>query len=370
MIGRPRPEVTAATGYVPGKAKEAVQLATGVADVLKLASNERTAPPSERVAAAMAAAAKATNRYPDHRAVSLRNALAAELSTASGTTVGIESVAVSAGSSSLLMQLTSAYAGPGREVVYPWPSFEYYPILADLSGAKSNVVPLQPDWGFDIDGLIGAVTPATTLMFVATPNNPTGTAIAKSDLNRLLEAVPDDIIVVVDEAYREYVVPDLWDPVDLVTAHPNVVHLRTFSKAHALASARVGWCLAHPEVIECIHATQTPFAVTTMALAGAEASLGELEALKDHTGQTISERQRIVAALQSLGWTPPQSQEGNFVFLPTNDATGLAGALETSGIIVRPFADTGIRATVGEPHENDRFLDALSRLSPLSPVAP
>ncbi len=367
MIGRPRPEVTAATGYVPGKAKEAVQLATGIADVLKLASNERTAPPSERVAGAMAAAAKATNRYPDNRAVSLRNALAAELSTTSGTTIDIGSIAVSAGSSGLLTQLTNAYAGPGREVVYPWPSFEYYPILADLSGAKSNVVPLRPDWGFDIDGLINAVTPATTLMFVATPNNPTGTALTKTDLDRLLQAVPDDVIVVIDEAYREYVVADLWDPVDLVTTHPNVVHLRTFSKAHALASARVGWCLAHPEVIECIHATQTPFAVTTMALAGAEASLGEPEALKGHTGQTISERQRIVAALQALGWAPPESQEGNFVFLPTKNAMDLASALETSGIIARPFADTGIRVTVGEPHENDRFLDALS---PLSPVAP
>lgn len=354
MIGRVRPEVLSVAGYVPGKAKEAVQQATGISDVIKLASNERTAPPDGPVADAMAAAARGTNRYPDNRAVALRTVLAQRI----GTTV--DSIAVSSGSVGLLQQITAAYAGPGRDVLYPWRSFELYPILTKLSGANEITTPLTADGAFDVEALIAAVTPDTTLINLATPNNPTGTALTPVELKRILDAVPDDVMVVVDEAYREYVVGDLWDPVELVAAHSNVIHLRTFSKAFALAAARVGWCHAHPEVITTIHATQPPFPVTAMGLAGAIAALADTDALSAHVDEVISERRRVIAEVIGAGWTPPASQEGNFVYLPTPDALAVTAHLESHGVIVRPFAGEGIRVTIGQSHENDRFLAALA----------
>lgn len=352
MIGRPRAEVSAVAGYVPGKSKEAVEQETGITDVVKLASNERTAPPASAVSEAMAAAAGQTNRYPDNRAVELRSLLAARLG------VDIDSIAVSSGSVGLLHQITAAYAGPGREVAYPWRSFELYPIFTKLSGAREIATPLDGGWAFDVQALVDAVTPDTTLINLATPNNPTGTALTPAQLQYVIDSVPDDVIIVVDEAYREYVVADLWDPVALVAAHPNVIHLRTFSKAYALAAARVGWCHAHPEVISCIHATQPPFPVTNMGLAGAAAALADAEALESHVEEVISERARVIEVLTGRGWQIPGSQEGNFVWLPTAGALDLTAELERKGVIVRPFAGEGIRVTIGQPHENDRFLDA------------
>lgn len=353
MIGRPRPEVSAVAGYVPGKSKESVEQETGITDVVKLASNERTAPPASSVAAAMATAAGHTNRYPDNRATVLRSALATKLD------VSIDSIAVSSGSVGLLQQITAAYGGPGRSIAYPWRSFELYPIFTKLSGAREIPTPLTDDWAFDVDALIAAIAPDTSIINLATPNNPTGTALTPAQLEQVIEAVPDDVIIVVDEAYREYVVADIWDPVELVAAHPNVVHLRTFSKAYALAAARVGWCHAHPDVIACIHATQPPFPVTNMGLAGALAGLADVEALESHVEETIAERARVVEALRSKGWAIPSSQEGNFVWMPTTDAVDITASLEQKGVIVRPFAGEGIRVTIGQPHENDRFLDAL-----------
>ncbi len=343
----------AVAGYVPGKSKKAVEQETGITDVVKLASNERTASPTSSVSAAMAEAARHTNRYPDNGAVVLRSALAANLG------VDINTIAVSSGSVGLLQQITAAYAGPGRDVAYPWRSFELYPIFTKLSGAREIATPLTDGWSVDVEALVDAVTPDTTLIKLATPNNPTGTALTSAELQFIIDGVGDDVIILVDEAYREYVLADLWDPVDLVDRHPNVVHMRTFSKAYALAAARVGWCYGHPEVISCIKATQPPFPVTNMGLAGALAALSDTEALEAHVEEAIAERARVVAELRSRGWDIPSSQEGNFVWMPTADAVELTQSLESKGVIVRPFHGEGIRMTIGRPHENDHFLDAL-----------
>ncbi len=354
MVGRPRPEVAAVAGYVPGKAAEAVAQETGLTDVVKLASNERSAPPEAALVAAMSAAAGTANRYPDNRAMSLRTRLAADLGAE------VDTIAVSSGSVGLLHQITAAYAGPGRDVVFPWRSFELYPIFSQLSGARTVTTPLTDTWSFDVDALIGAVTPDTTLINLATPNNPTGSVLDREQLDRILESVDDDVIVVVDEAYREYLDQDPWD---LVVEHPNVVHLRTFSKAYALAAARVGWCHGHPEVIAAIHATQPPFPVTAMGLAAAEAALDAVDELAAHVAEVRSERARVMASLTDSGWAPPAGQQGNFVWIPTVDALDVTAALERQGVIVRPFAGEGIRVTIGEAWENDRFLDALGTLS-------
>lgn len=356
MVGRPRPEVAAVAGYVPGKAAEAVAQETGRSDVVKLASNERSAPPEASLVAAMSAAAGTTNRYPDNRAMSLRGRLAADLG------VDVDTIAVSSGSVGLLHQITAAYAGPGRDVLFPWRSFELYPIFSQLSGANTVTTPLTADWAFDVDALVAAVTPDTTLVNLATPNNPTGSALDRAQLEQILAAVDEDVIVVVDEAYREYLDDEPWDPVELVATHPNVVHLRTFSKAYALAAARVGWCHGHPEVIAAIHATQPPFPVTAMGLAAAEAALDAVDELAAHVTDVRSERARVIAALGAAGWAVPTGQQGNFVWIPIPDALDVTAALERQGVIVRPFAGEGIRVTIGEGWENDRFLDALATI--------
>lgn len=357
MPGRPRSEVAAVTGYVPGKAVEAVTQETGITDVVKLASNERSASPAPSVVEAMSAAAAGTNRYPDNRAEGLRARLAAQI----GTTP--ETIAVSSGSVGLLQQITSAYAGPGRDVVFPWRSFELYPILTQLSGARAITPPLDDGWAFDVPALIDAITPDTTLMHLATPNNPTGTVLSRTELDSILDAVDEDVIVVVDEAYREYLDADPWDPAELVANHPNVIHLRTFSKAYALAAARVGWCHAHPEVIATLHATQPPFPVTSMGLAGAAAALDAVDELSTHIEQVRGERRRVSEQVRSLGYEPPVDQQGNFVWIPTVEALDVTAELEQRGVVVRPFAGEGIRVTIGEPWENDRFIDALTAVN-------
>ena len=191
--------------------------------------------PLDPIVAAVAAAAPRVNRYPDHRATAVREAIATWLD------VGVDQVAIGTGSSGLLQQFVSAYVDPGDEVLFPWRSFEAYPIFTNLVGGESVMVPIADDLTYDTDRLVAAVTAQTKLLFLATPNNPTGVATTTGDLAAIVERIPADVIVVIDEAYREFVDPAFGDPVqELVPRFPNLVVTRTFSKAHGLGRPATG----------------------------------------------------------------------------------------------------------------------------------
>ena len=353
-IGRPRSVVADLPAYRPGKGAKQAEAEHGITDAIKLASNENPAAPHDAIVAAITAAARSANRYADHRATAVREALAAKLG------VGADEVTVGNGTVGLLQQLALSYVDPGDEVVYPWRSFEVYPVYTQLAGGTAVTVPLAVDLGYDIDGLVAAVTERTKLVFLATPNNPTGTATTTKELRSLLERVPGDVIVCIDEAYREFLDPGFGDPVtELLPAFPNAVVTRTMSKAHGLAGVRVGYAVGHPDVIATIDKTLVPFAVNALAQAAALAALEHEDDIARAVDGILAERARVEVELAAAGWTFPNHQ-ANFVWLATAERTDeVTLELERRGVVVRPFSGEGIRVTIGTPEENDRFLTSL-----------
>ena len=321
----------------------------------KISSNENPFPPLPRVLDAIAEAAARTNRYPDPLSRGLVRALAERFEVPEGD------VAVGTGSVAVCGQLVSSMAGPGDEVLYAWRSFEAYPIWTQIAGARSVTVPLRPDERHDLPGMAAAVTDRTRLVFVCSPNNPTGTPVHRDELEEFLDRVPDDVLVVVDEAYREFVRdPDVPDGIELYRSRPNVAVLRTFSKAYGLAGLRVGFAVAPPEVADYLRRTAVPFGVSTIAQEAAIASLAAEDELLQRVDALVAERTRVGDALRAEGWVVPESQ-ANFVWLRLGDLTGaFAAAADEAGVTVRPFAGEGVRITVAEPEANDRVVGVAS----------
>ena len=347
MAVTPRPTVTAMPAYVAGRT---------VPGALKLASNETSYPILPAVAARIADVVLASaNRYPDAAQSGLQRALADKLG------VDAAAVVVGCGSVALCQQAVQAVAEAGDEILFPWRSFEAYPIVAGVAGAIPVTVPLRPDQSFDLDRVAGAVTDRTRLVFVCVPNNPTGTVVRRDELLRFLDTVRDDVLVVIDEAYREFVTdPDVADGLDLL-GRPNILVLRTFSKAYGLAGLRVGYGVASdPAVAAAIRKPQIPFAVSQLAQ---EAALACLEPdtekqLLARVDEVVGERSRVLAALLQAGYVVPSSQ-ANFVWLPlAARTTEFADHCERHGVIVRAFAGDGARVTIGTATENEVFLAA------------
>ncbi len=353
-IGRIRPSVEALPAYRPGKAAEQAEEEHGISDAIKLASNENPYAPLPSVVDAVAAAADGLNRYPDHLALDLRAALGRWLG------VGSDMVTAGCGSVGLLRQLCMAFVDPGDEVVYPWLSFEAYPISVTTMGGVPVTVPLTADHAFDLDAVAAAVTERTKLILLATPNNPTGTAVSTEAVATLVETVPDDVVVLVDEAYREFTDPALGDPVtDLLPRFPNVAVFRTFSKAYGLAGLRSGYAIADPELIVTLDKLLLPFTNNHLAQVAALAAIEAGDEIAPRLELLKAERTRLVQGLNARGLTLPDAQ-ANFVYLPLGEATEQVYlSLEQQGVVTRPFAGNGIRVTVGTPEENDRFLAAL-----------
>ena len=359
-VGRVRAAVDALPAYKPGKAAEQAEREHDIAEAIKLASNENPYPPPAAVVEAVAEACRGGNIYCDHRATAVRGALADRLGLA------VEQVTVGAGSVALLYQLATAYLDPGDEAVTPWISFEAYPISVQTMGGTLVRVPLTAEHAFDLDAVAAAVTERTKLVLLATPNNPTGTAVSTSAVAELTESIPGDVVVLVDEAYREFADPELGDPVaDLMPRFDNVAVARTFSKAYGLASLRVGYLMAHPEVVSAIDKCLIPFNVNGLAQVAALAALSD-EAVAEaqaNIDAIKAERSRLAGALAADGWHIPNTQ-ANFVWLPLGARTDeVCIALERRGVIVRPFSGVGIRATIGTPAQNDRFLTALAEVA-------
>lgn len=323
------------------------------AEVHKLSSNENPFPPLPAVRDAVVRATADLNRYPDMFATELGEALAAKHG------VGADAIVAGCGSVAVLGHVLQAFCDAGDEVVYAWRSFEAYPILVRLQGAVPVQVPLDAHGRHDLPAMARAVTDRTRVVVVCSPNNPTGPAVHHQELLTFLAAVPAHVLVVLDEAYVEFV--RHADPVDsaaVLAAHPNVVLLRTFSKAYGLAGLRVGYAVAHPDLARAIRTASTPFGVNHLAQVAALASLqpdaqAELTARVD---AVVAERVRVVATLREQGWSVPDS-EANFVWLATQERTlDLARAAADGGLLLRPFADEGLRITVGTPEANDRVL--------------
>lgn len=356
MIGRPRAAVEGLPEYKPGRSAAQAAAEHDLAEAIKLASNENANDPLPSVAKAVAEAALGMNRYPDHRCMEVREALAGRHG------VGLDQVTVGSGSVGVLQQLFAAYVDPGDELVYPWRSFEVHPVFCATSAARAVTVPLA-DHAFDLDGVAAAVTGRTKIVVLSTPNNPTGTVCTTAELLGLLAAVPDDVIVVIDEAYREFVTdPAVADPIEaILPSHPNALVLRTFSKAYGLANLRVGYGLGHPGIIGALDKVALPFVVSGIAQIAALASLEPQAAaeMEERVAGILAERDRVNAAMAAQGW-PVVPSQANFVYLPVGDgAMDLFVRLERQGLVTRPFEGEGVRISLGTPAQNDRLLAAL-----------
>jgi histidinol-phosphate aminotransferase len=341
--------------FAPYKAGRTPSAAGGRA--FKLSSNESPFGPLPSVLKVIAEAAGSVNRYPDAGAVDLIEAIAARFQ------VPASHVAVGCGSVGVTQQLLEAVGEPGAEVVYAWRSFEAYPYLSDLAGVTSVRVPLR-DEAHDLAAMADAITERTRLIFVCNPNNPTGTVVHRAELEEFLGRVRQDCLVVLDEAYTEYV-RDAQVPngLDLYRDRPNVAVLRTFSKAYGLAGLRVGFLVGHEPVAAAARKTMLTFSVNALAQAAAIASLDAEPELLERVEAVVHERDRVRGELLSQGWTVPATQ-ANFVWLRLGDDTqDFAAACDREGVSVRPFGAEGARVSIGDQEANDAFL-ALARAFP------
>ena len=348
---QPRPNVAAIPAYVPGKPPTVRPGMTS----FKLSSNENPYPPLPGVVAAATRAVETMNRYPDMGSTALYGALAARLR------VPADHLAVATGSVALIYQLLAAFCEPGDEVVYAWRSFEAYPIAVASAAATGVQVPVTDDARHDLDAMAAAVTDRTRAVIVCTPNNPTGPSVTQTELDAFLGRIPERVVVVVDEAYVEFVrMADAVDGLATYAGRSNVVLFRTFSKAYGLAGFRVGYAVAQPEVAAALRAVSLPFGVSAVAQAAAIASLEAEHELLARVDDLVAERDRVGTALRDLGWEIPDAQ-GNFFWFALGDRTAdLAAAADEAGIVVRPFAGEGCRVSVGEVEANDRLV-ALAR---------
>lgn len=320
---------------------------------IKLASNEVSEGPLPTAVAAINEAAGQVHRYPDMGISALTAALAERYDVAP------ERIAVGCGSVALCEQLVQATCTASDEVIFPWRSFEAYPIITQVVGAQQVRVPLTEGHALDLEAMLAAVTPATRLMFVCTPNNPTGTLLRSAELTAFLDRVPSDVLVVLDEAYFEFVDdPDAPNGVEIAKSRDNVVSMRTFSKAYGLAGLRVGYAIAPPKVAEALRKVSIPFSVNALAQSAAMASLQAPEELRRRCDDVITERRRVHAKLTELGYEVPETQS-NFVWLPLGPRTPEFNEhCLANKVVVRAFGEEGARVTIGTPEENDRFLAA------------
>ena len=348
-----RADLDALPAYVPGRSAADLARDLGVTEAIKLASNEVPYGPLPGVVEAVTEAMSASNRYPDMGVTALRDRIARRCG------VTADRIVTGCGSVALAEHLVKATCLPGDEIVFAWRSFEAYPIIAAGAGATAVRVPNTGGHGHDLEAMADAITGGTRLVLVCNPNNPTGTAVRRPDLDRFLARVPSDVLVVLDEAYREFVTDE--EVVDGLVAYgdrPNVVVLRTLSKAWGLAGLRVGFLVAQPDVATAIRKVLTPFSTSLVAQAAALAALDQEPEVRRRCAEVIAERDRVTEALRKLLPDVPSSQ-ANFVWLPLGDRSAAFGATcEARGVIVRPFQPDGVRVTIGTPAENDAFLAA------------
>jgi histidinol-phosphate aminotransferase len=342
--------------YVPGKPIEELQRQYGVRDVVKLASNENPLGPSKAALAAIAKASKDVTRYPDGNGYGLKMALAEKLQLAP------EQITLGNGSNDVLELVARAFASKGDEVIFSEHAFAVYPIAAKAIGATGVATPAK-DYGHDLQAMLKTITPRTKLIFIANPNNPTGTWLEPADIKAFLEKVPEKVLVVLDEAYIEYL-EQVENTVAWLQDYHNLVITRTFSKAYGLAGLRIGYALSHPEVADLMNRIRQPFNANSLAQAAAIAALGDEAYLQQAREVNQAGMKQLIAGVEAMGLKYIPSK-GNFVTVNVHtNAAEVYDDLLYEGVIVRPVAGYGmpqhLRVSIGLAEENQRFLDALA----------
>ncbi|HLA71609.1 MAG TPA: histidinol-phosphate transaminase [Steroidobacteraceae bacterium] len=348
--------------YVPGKPIEELQRELGLSDIIKLASNENPFGPSPRALAAMRKAVADAWLYPDGSGHELKQKLAAKLN------VDTNQITLGNGSNDLLVLLAEGFLKPGLEAVYSQYAFAVYPIAVQATGATGVAVPANPPdsampLGHDLAAMARAITPRTRIVFVANPNNPTGTWVPAGELKQFIAAVPPHALIALDEAYFEYSgALDIQDGIEWLADFPNLVVFRTFSKAYGLAGVRVGYAVSHPSVADMLNRVRQAFNVSVIGLAGASAALDDPEHVAAAVKVAVTERVRVAAQLEKSG-THALPSAGNFLLLHAGaDARARYEALLRKGVIVRPLGSYQLpeylRVTLGTVAQNDRFLAA------------
>lgn len=344
-----RPEILALPAYRQGQAAP-----TG----FKLSSNENPFDPLPGVLDAVDAATRTLHRYP--------NAAAPEVTTRIAVDWGVEpeEVILAAGSVALLVQLTLTAAGPGDEVVYSWRSFEVYPWMTVLPSAVKVAVPNTPDHRHDLDAMAAAITDRTRLVLVCTPNNPTSSIVTAEEFERFMQKVPTDVLVILDEAYAEFVTdPSAVNGRTLVRRYPNLVILRTFSKAYGLAGLRIGYGIGPAEVFAAARIAAMPLSLTDHAQVAAIASLDRGDELRARVADIAARRDAIYDSLVEQGWSTIPRPHGNFVWYPTGEHTERALEIfRDHGIIARAYLPDGIRLTIGEEESVENVLAASAQI--------
>ncbi|MEW6132943.1 MAG: histidinol-phosphate transaminase [Pseudomonadota bacterium] len=353
---RVAPHVKAIAPYVPGKpiAELAREFGLEESSIVKLASNENPLGPSPKALAAAREALKDMALYPDGAGFSLKAALCRKLGVAQ------ENIVLGNGSNDVLDMAARVFLGLGASAVYAQHAFAVYAIATLTVGAAGIEVPAL-DYGHDLAAMRAAIRDDTQVLWIANPNNPTGTFLPWAKVEAFLAEVPRRVLVVLDEAYGEYLPPaDRFDTVSWLAKFPNLLIVRTFSKAYGLAGLRVGYGLAHPRVIDLMNRVRQPFNVSALALVAAEASLDDTEFLEQSYRVNIAGLQQLAAGLAALGIEHVPSR-GNFLLAKVGDAARINQALLRSGVIVRPLGGLPefLRVSVGLQAQNARFLEAL-----------
>ena len=348
-----REELHTLTPYPPGLREDQVRERCGRSEIVKLSSNEHPAGPFPSAIAAMSAEFGCLNRYPEGSCEALREKLAARHG------VPVERVVAGAGSNELLRLVGQVVLRPGDEIVYAWPSFVVYPMVANIFGATHVKVPLTADETHDLDAMLAAVTERTRIVFVCNPNNPTGTIVGRDAFERFLGALPDHVLLVLDEAYFEFATdPAYPDGLDYFDGERPLVVLRTFSKIYSLAGLRIGYGFAPERVVRAIDCVREPFNVSTLAQVAALVSLDDEAEVQRRREENQEQKTYLYSGFDRLGidWVP---SETNFVYFKTKRPVEVFQALLEEGVIVRDFGNApALRVTVGNAEEMRRTIEA------------
>lgn len=347
------PTIASLVPYSPGKPLEELEREYGIQNAVKLASNENPLGPSPKAQHALAQAVSSLHRYPDGSAYTLRQALAQRWG------VNADHIIVGNGSDEIISLLVRAFLAPGDEAVMADQTFVMYKLALLTAHARPIEVPLK-EWRHDLPAMAKAITDRTRLVFLCNPNNPTGTIVTAQEVEAFLAQLPEHVLLVCDEAYYEYVRdPRYPESVHYVKQQRPVVVLRTFSKIYGLAGLRVGYGIAAPEIIEYLNRVRPPFNVNSLAQQAALAALGDEEHVRVSRALNESELSRVEKTLMDLGLNPIPSQANFLYFAVHGDGAQFYEALLRKGVIVRHINGSLLRVTIGQPHENQRFLDAL-----------
>jgi histidinol-phosphate aminotransferase len=344
------------TPYVPGKPIEELERELGISGSIKLASNENPLGPSPKAIAAVKKVVEGLNRYPDGSGFYLSRALAGKYE------VDLPQIILGNGSNELIELVVRTFVQPGDEIISADPSFVVYKMITQAA-CGANVIVTCRDMRHDLDAMAERITPKTRIVFIANPNNPTGTMNSRAEMDRFMERVPDTVIVAVDEAYFEYVThADYPDSLDYLKAGKNMLVLRTFSKIYGLAGLRIGYGITKPEIAELMNKVRQPFNTNSLAQAGALAALSDRKHVEKSIAINNEGKQYLYQTFQRLGLTHVPTEANFILFETAMDAKDVYAALLKQGVIIRPMGGKRLRVTIGLPEENKRFAAELEKI--------